>query len=105
MSGEVLVVGDSTSSYCVDKEYELTWPELRGRAREACRCVDFYFESWSGATPRSFLTQAENAAWWGWKYDWVLLIGGWNSDGVGVDEVRTIFSDLSAFCEENSLRK
>ena len=63
--GNVLAVGDSTSAYCVDRERELSWSDLRGKARDACGGVNFYFESWSGATPRSFFTHANNAAWWG----------------------------------------
>ena len=91
MRGDVLVIGDSTSAYCVDRERELSWSDLRCKAREACGDAGFYFESWSGATPHSFRTQAENDAWRGAPYDWVLLIGGWNSDGVKSDEIRAIF--------------
>ena len=45
MRGFVLVIGDSTSAYCVDRERELSWSDLREKAREACGGVDFYFES------------------------------------------------------------
>ena len=103
--GNVLVIGDSTSAYCVDRERELSWSDLREKARSACGGVNFYFESWSGATPRSFLTQANNASWWGLSYDWVLLIGGWNSDGMNGDEIKTAFAELFSYCCEHLVRK
>ena len=100
LRGDVHVVGDSTSAYCVDRQREFSRPDLREKARDACGGVNFYFESWSGATPRSFSTQANNAAWRGLSYDWILLIGGWNSDGVNGDEIRTAFPDLFSYrCE------
>ena len=91
MRGDVLVIGDSTCAYCVDSEHEISRSDLRAKALEACGGVNFYFESWSGATPRSFSTHAVNASWWGVPYDWVLLIGGWNSDGIQGDEIHAIF--------------
>ena len=57
LSGDVLVLGDSTSAYCVDRENEVSWPDLRARSSEACAGVNFYFESWSVATPRAFLSR------------------------------------------------
>ena len=105
LSGDVLVLGDSTSAYCVDREKEVTWGDLRARASDDCGGVNFYFESWSGATPRAFLSQAANAAWWGCSYDWVLLIGGWNSYGIESEEIDEIFTDLFAYCREHLIRK
>ena len=54
LRGDVLVVGDSATAYCVDSMIELLLSALRGGARDDCGCVNFYFESWPGATPRSF---------------------------------------------------
>ena len=102
--GDVLILGDSTSAYCVDRESELSWRDLREKAKAECG-INFYFESWSGATPRAFLNQAANAAWWGCSYDWVILLGGWNSYGIEGEEIGAIFSDLFAYCEENVIRK
>ena len=34
----------------------------------------------------------------GAPYDWALLIGGWNSDGIKSDEIQTIFPDLFLYC-------
>ena len=101
LRGDVLVIGDSTSAYCVDRERELSWFDLREKASAACEGVNFYFESWSGATPGSFLTQASNASRWGYTYDWVLLIGGWNSDGMSGDEIKIAFADLFSYCCEH----
>ena len=104
LSGDVLVLGDSTSAYCVDRMSELTWNELRGNLSRECG-VGFHFEAWSGATPRAFLNQAENASWRGRAYDWVLLLGGWNSYGIEGGEVETIFTDLFTFCMQNIIRQ
>ena len=105
LSGDVLVLGDSTSAYCVDRKNEVSWSDLRARSSEACVGVNFYFESWSGTTPRAFLSQAANAAWWGCSYDWVLLVGGWNSYGINGEEIEAIFADLFTYCDEKLIRK
>ena len=48
--GDVLILGDSTSAYCVYRKNELNWRDPR--EKEKCeRGVNFYFESWSGAAP------------------------------------------------------
>ena len=39
-------------------------------------------DSNQGATPRAFLNQASDAAWWGCSYDCVILLGGRNSHGI-----------------------
>ena len=49
--GDVLILDDSASAYCVDSEKELSWRDLREKAKEECG-INFYSESWSGATPR-----------------------------------------------------
>ena len=56
LSGDVLILGDSTSAYCVDREQELSWRDLRDKVKDECG-VNFFFESWSGATPVIFLTR------------------------------------------------
>ena len=68
-------------------------------------CVNFYFESWPGATPRSFLPMAANAARRGRPYDWVLLIGGRNSGGINGEEIQTMRSVLFAYCSGHLIRK
>ena len=90
--GEVLVIGDSTSAHCVERAGEVSWREMRYLARNSCDGVsNSHFESWSGATPRSSMGQARNASRWGRTYDWVLLIGGWNSYGISRDEIEGRF--------------
>ena len=105
LSGGVLVLGDSTSAYCVDRMEEVSWSDLMARPAEACDGVNFYLESWPRATPRAFLSQVANAAWWGCSYDWVLLVGGWNSYGINGEEIETIFADLFTYCDEKLIRK
>ena len=51
--GDVLILGDSTSAYCVDREKEMSWRELRDQAHNECG-VNFFSESWSGETPPRF---------------------------------------------------
>ena len=104
--GEVLVLGASTSAHCVDRAGEVSWGEMRYLARESCDGVaNSHFGSWSGATPRSFMGQARNASWWGCAYDWVLLVGGWNSYGISRGEIEGSFRELFTFCEEELIRK
>ena len=84
---------------------EWSWSDIRVQARDAGGCVNFYFESWPGATPRSFLLQEINADWRGRPYDWELLIGGWNSDGVNGAAAQAKFPDLFAYCGGNLICK
>ena len=49
--GDALIIGDSTSAYCVDHKKERTWRDIRDKAKDECG-VNFYFESWRGAAPR-----------------------------------------------------
>ena len=102
--GDVLILGDSTSAYCVDRRSELGRRDLREKAKAECG-INFYFESWSGATPRAFLNQAAKAAWRGCSYDWAILLGGWNSRGIDIGEIATIFPDLFVYRNENLIRK
>ena len=44
LSGDVLILGDSTSAYCVDREQELSWRDLRDKAKDA-RGVNFFFSN------------------------------------------------------------
>ena len=46
----VLVIGDITSAYCVDRKRELTWEELRGKLGDEFGASS-HFEAWSGAAP------------------------------------------------------
>ena len=77
LSGDVLILGDSTSAYCVDREQELSWRDLRDKAKEA-RGVNFFFESWSGATPAIFLTRRKTPP------GGVARTTGWFFWGVGI---------------------
>ena len=40
--GDVLILGDSTSAYCVDREKEMSRRELRDKAHNECG-VNFFF--------------------------------------------------------------
>ena len=51
--GDVLIIGDSTSAYCFDRKGEMSWGDIRAKAQNACG-VNFFSESWSGATPPRF---------------------------------------------------
>ena len=55
--------------------------------------------------PRDFLNHAENAAWRGFPYDWVILLGGWNSDVIPCEEVSILFGDLFEYCNDNLIRQ
>ena len=89
----VLVIGDSTTAYCMDRKNELHPALLSNAIQASCGVVPF-FQSMSGAhfsssgwTKRgnewhrcdtSFLHQLQKSADAGWRYDFVLLVGGWN---------------------------
>ena len=94
--GDVLVLGDSTSAYCVDGKCELSRGESMAKLEGECG-VRFYFGECAGATPRDFWNQAENAAWGRRPCDWALLLGGWNSYGIDGGEVGAIFADFCAY--------
>ena len=53
LRGDILAIGGSTSAYFVDSMSEFPRSDLREKDRDACGCVNLYFESWSGAKPRS----------------------------------------------------
>ena len=79
--------------------------QRRQRRYGGCRsdgergCVHFYFESWSGEAPRSFLSKTANASWRGCSYGWVLLVVGLNSYGIAGEAIATIFAYLVAYRE------
>lgn len=92
----VLVIGDSTTAYCVDRKRDTTFGAL-SREIEKRTGVKLQFQSISGSsftsgqwvkeksgdwhhTSTSFATQVINGTTDGWTYDFVLLIGGWNEE-------------------------
>ena len=85
--GDVLILGDSTSAYCGDREKETSWRELRDKAHNECG-VNFISESWPGATPRAFLNQAANDACRCSSYGWVILFLGGGRGGFRRDSPR-----------------
>ena len=105
--GDVLILGDSTSAYCVDRENELSRMYHREKAKEG-RGINFISNPGLGRHPpthRAFLNQVENAAWRGFSYGWVILLGGRNSDGIPREEVSILFGDLFAYCNDNLIRQ
>jgi hypothetical protein len=75
----VLVVGDSTTAFCRDSKKEITGQELTALVL-AQTGVDVYWSSVSGTHFSSwkggFKEQLQSNR--GWRYDYVLLVGGWN---------------------------
>ena len=97
---------DSTTAYCVDKRWDASWRELRDAIREEIdwEC-DVYFATRSGAGVEAFAQQAENASSWsGSRYDWVVVLGGWNSDRSGRPDVMCGLSNLMRVLAGQSLR-
>ena len=76
-----MALGDSTCAYCVDTKWETSWRDLR-----AAVCAlsggerDLHFGCVSGARVADFIRQAQDSAEYGVNfYDWVFVVGGWNS--------------------------
>ena len=85
-SGKILVLGDSTCAYCVDTEWEASWRDLRADVCELSGGErDVHFGCVSGAKVTDFIRQAQVSAAYGVNfYDWVFVVGGWNSSDVWV---------------------
>ncbi len=79
----VLVIGDSTTAFCYDRKFDARPGEL-ARVVEANAGVIPFFQAVSGSHfgsyNGSFLQQTDLSAQRQWRYDAVLLIGGWNEE-------------------------
>ena len=80
-SGKILVLGDIALAYCVDTERETSWRDLRA---EVCALSggerDVHFGCVSVAKVTDFARQAQDSAAYEVDfYDWVFVVGVWNS--------------------------
>jgi hypothetical protein len=78
----VLLVGDSTTAYCFDRMNEITARELAARV-ERRTGVYIWFTSVTGSSFTNswwsaFVCQIEGVANWNYRFNAVLLVGGWN---------------------------
>ncbi len=79
----VLIIGDSTTAFCYDRAFD-TRPGDLARVVEANTCISPFFQAVSGSHfgsySDSFLQQTDLSAQRRWRYDAVLLVGGWNEE-------------------------
>jgi hypothetical protein len=91
----VLILGDSTTAYCCDKMREMSFAQLSGRVEELC-AVRPFFQSVSSShfssgfwekreddwnwVSTSFLQQMQRSLDAEWRYDYILVVGGWNEE-------------------------
>ena len=99
VAGDVLVLADSTIAYGVDRWRHASWRIMGRDLARACPSVSsVWFCAYSGATIDGLTQYAkESLAGWDDTYDFVVVVAGWNSNGVGDGEIRAQLSHLRDF--------
>ena len=100
LAGSILILGDSTCAHCFDRTYEASRWSLQEEIQSTLGgCAEVFFACVSGAGLKHFVSQARGMARYGEKcYDYVLVVGGWNSSWDSNAEVAESIREIMEFC-------
>ena len=103
--GSILILGDSTCAHCFDRTYEASRWSLQKQINSTLEgCAEVYFACVSGAGLKHFASQARDMAKYGEKcYDYVLVVGGWNSSRETKAAVAESIREIMALCHSKML--
>ena len=103
--GSILILGDSTCAHCFDRTYEASRWSLQKHINSMLEgCAEVYFACVSGAGLKHFASQARDMTRYGENcYDYVLVVGGWNSSWESEAHVAESITEIMAFCHSKIL--